>query len=689
MKIDERFFLFIDCNRFRMLCRQVIPDTNGIEQIYIVKSENVPELRDTTDALGPPTMDPEEVEQIKQEPSSDDEQVDDKIDTGDNFGMLDVIIKEEPDEFRGKKEYTCERNSNLKNSNAKDSLKAEYDSCSSDDDEDEEGDETSSSSTSEEENHVKWRARPSKNKHISDDSEEPSDEPEALKLVRKRGPYRKKAKSKDDSTAIKRKIIKRFICHHCPKKFSTLFNLERHEKSHESELPEDQLPQKKRNLCYVCQKEHETKEELHEHLCIHADMLPYTCGECEKPVRVISVRLLNKHYQLHQEMETGIIKCMYCPARFHSLSGCRQHERGHIEGQHIKEAEARAEFESKKLNVKVIIVDGLKRYECDYCKKSYSLLATLRRHTNSHTMEKIYVCKTCGKTFNKASSLTLHEKVHSDFKPYKCETCGKGFKETIRLIEHRRIHTGEKPFQCHCGMAFRKKHILKEHKQACEIPEDLKASNCRFCHESFPCYSDMINHVKQIHGLGMSDTKCQYCMSKFKNAVLLVIHEQRHQLPNVIKCDQCNRIFKQQSNLLRHLEIHANEPESYMCDVCGKVFTQNVNLRIHKRIHSEKRPHVCDLCNKPFYCPGTMRRHRLTHFKGNSRNYIPTLDEDRTKVVSDRIASAEMEPSAGIFTGESTNDKTTTSMHQSSCDGDASLSLHIRSICCIGNWCYL
>lgn len=420
-----------------LFCRQVIPDTNGIEQIYIVKSENVPESRDTVDTLGPSTMDPEEVEQIKQEPPSDDEQTEDKAIAAVNFGMLDVIIKEESDELHDTKECNGESSSNLQDVNSAEPLKVEYNSSSSDDEGEEDGKTGSSSTSDEEDNNVSRRVRQSRNKIVSDDSEDPSDDHEALKVVRKRGPYRKKGKSTGDSTIIKRKIIKRFICHHCPKKFSTLFNLERHEKSHESELPVDQQPQKKRNFCYICQKEHETKEELHEHLCIHADMLPYTCSECEKPVRVISVRLLNKHYQLHQEMETGIIKCMYCPVRFHSLSGCRQHERGHVEGQHIKEAEARAEFESKKLNVKVIIVDGLKRYECDYCKKSYSLLATLRRHTNSHTMEKIYVCKTCGKTFNKASSLTLHEKVHSDFKPYKCETCGKGFKETIRLIEHR------------------------------------------------------------------------------------------------------------------------------------------------------------------------------------------------------------------------------------------------------------
>ncbi|XP_058448944.1 zinc finger protein ZFP2-like [Malaya genurostris] len=621
-----------------MLCRQVIPDTNGIEQIYIVKSENEPENREVSDSLGTSALDNEEVDHIKQEPPSDEEEAcEDGIPS---FGMLDVIIKEELEEpgleDGGETSTKSRKDSNNSNVSMDGSARSSSESDSSYTNSDESDDEVI--------RHTRSRkdTRRTKNVRSIQDTEDSMDE--SLNVSKKRGPYKKKEQPTDKIKAVRRKVIKRFVCHCCPKKFSTLFNLERHEKSHITQA--EKQKHKKKNLCFVCQQENETKDALHEHLCLHADMLPYMCPDCEKPVKVISVRLLNKHFQLHKEMHTGIIKCVYCSARFHSLSGCRQHERGHVEGQHIKEAQARADLESKRLNVKVIIVDGLKRYECEYCGKSYSLLATLRRHTNSHTMEKVYMCKMCGKIFNKASSLTLHEKVHSDVKPYKCETCGKGFKETIRLIEHRRIHTGEKPYQCHCGMAFRKKYILKEHKHICDLPEDIKTCECRFCQQSFPSYLDMVHHIRQLHTLGMPETKCQYCTSKFKNVIQLIIHEQRHDLPNVIKCDQCNRIFKQEANLEAHIKTHINEPEAFICDVCGKTFNQSVNLRIHKRIHNATRSHVCDLCPKSFLCSSTMRRHRLTHFNGNSKNYIPTLEDEETEPGTSQIECVKQKPQA-------------------------------------------
>ncbi|XP_055540415.1 zinc finger and SCAN domain containing protein 4D-like isoform X2 [Wyeomyia smithii] len=316
-----------------MLCRQVMPDTNGIEQIYIVKSETDPECRDGVDALASSVLD-QEVDQIKQEPMSDNDDGD--ISTG--FGMLDVIIKEETEELERE---TINESTLLK----KDGIKQKIfeDEITSSETDSDVGDLSYSHSETTEDDQTQFESAHTKTiivNHLPDHSSDKSPKPS-----KNRGSYKKNAKiTNNKSKQIRRKVIKRFVCHYCPKKFSTLFNMERHEKSHETNAEKQKC--KKKNLCFICQQENETKDALHDHLCIHADMLPYMCKKCEKPVNVLSVRLLNKHFQLHKEMKTGIIKCMYCSARFHSLSGCRQHERGHVEQEHIKEAEARAELES-------------------------------------------------------------------------------------------------------------------------------------------------------------------------------------------------------------------------------------------------------------------------------------------------------------------------------------------------------
>ncbi|XP_001842694.2 zinc finger protein 117 [Culex quinquefasciatus] len=594
--------------------RQVLPETNGIEQIFIIKSEPVKE-EEANDGSDP--MVPEDVDQIKPEPDIDKED-DAKIENpskdepaeAPNFGVLDVIVKQEPEE-----------------------------------------DETSESG----EDDVKSNFDTNDKREVDDDNKKKSNRNFSNKQATKRKRRRKAVEDKSDSNEErficklcgkelstqfnlerhakgherdkgKLEVIKRFVCHYCPNKFSTLFNLQRHEESHESKIPIAlQVHKKKEFYCYVCGHDYETKDRIHEHLYTHADLLPYTCKECDKSVNIKSVRVLNQHLELHKETQTGSIKCLYCPARFHSLKGCQIHERVHIDGSVIAEAELRAQHESNKLNVKVIVVDGLRRYACDYCEKSYTLLATLRKHTNSHTLDKIYPCQRCGKTFDRASSLTLHEKVHSDFAPYKCETCGKGFKATIRLIQHRRIHTGERPFVCHCGMAFRKKFVLTVHEKNCVLPDSSNGCICRFCQMILSGYADLIKHVTELHTQGLSETRCQFCSAKFKNAIPLVIHEYRHQLPNVIKCETCNRIFKNDAHLKKHKRVHMTEPESFMCETCGKTFGRSVCLRNHKSIHTGKRKHKCDLCSKSFLVLRNMRRHRDSHFKVKSKYFIPSL----------------------------------------------------------------
>ncbi|XP_052562387.1 oocyte zinc finger protein XlCOF26-like isoform X2 [Culex pipiens pallens] len=178
-----------------------------------------------------------------------------------------------------------------------------------------------------------------------------------------------------------------------------------------------------------------------------------------------------------------------------------------------------------------------------------------------------------------------------------------------------RLARSEKRFACHCGMTYRKESLLIQHKHICDIPEDIAESTCRFCQLLFTDYSNLLDHVRQLHGPGMPETKCSFCSEWFTNVSSLVIHELRHQQSNVLKCDQCNRIFRQQTNLQRHLKEHQNKVEIFACDECGKTFTQSINLEIHRRTHSGTRPSLCDLCSKCFYCPSSLRLHRLTHYK--------------------------------------------------------------------------
>ncbi|EDS27398.1 zinc finger protein 32 [Culex quinquefasciatus] len=342
-----RFFWYVTSIVIR--CRtQVLPDAtdNGIEQIYIVKTE--PGLEDDG---GLANMVPETVDEIKTEPKfeddgEDNENVDDEKPDEVGFEKVDVIVKVEP-----KVGSDCE--------SKQDDKKIEVRSKTS----------------------VKDRTDATKGKT----------KPKARKKEAKKEKKLSSTKKKVDNAQIK------------DKKFTTYFNLRRHEDLHDIPL-EQQVHKRKEFFCYVCDQDFGSKEGIQEHLYTHADQLPYSCKECDKPMSIKSVRVLNQHLEMHKDTTNGSVKCAWCPQRFHSLKDCKFHERSHVnEGSSALEAlERRASILSKKKNVKIIVVEGTLRYACDLCDKSYTLLDSLRDHMNTHTdsdkPKKLHVCTICNET---------------------------------------------------------------------------------------------------------------------------------------------------------------------------------------------------------------------------------------------------------------------------------------------------
>ncbi|XP_062700016.1 zinc finger protein 678 [Aedes albopictus] len=445
-----------------------------------------------------------------------------------------------------------------------------------------------------------------------------------------------------------RNANRRFVCRYCNKRFAAKFNLERHERNHEMKITDDEEFLNRRNRCYICDsKPCDSKEALMDHLSIHVDKLPYTCVQCEEPAMITSVRLLNKHLASHEEPEKPI-KCVYCDERFISVVVCQAHERTHAQEKEADEV-ATAKMEAERISAKIIIVDGMKRYECGFCGNTYSLLSTLRRHENIHTGKIQYVCKICGKIFNKSSCLLQHERTHSQDAPYKCEICNRRFKETIRLIEHRRIHSGERPFNCpNCFKSFRIKPLLKEHILLCAAPDICQECECRFCSTVFSTFRHLSEHILNSHPILIDETQCEFCDLTFRDSLQLAEHEHYHRNPNSIKCNICGRIFKQLSNLRRHQRLHSNDAVPFQCDLCGKNFSQAGALKVHKRIHSGEKPYKCELCNKHFYHSSTMNRHKRSHYKSKSKLFL--FGEDNSSSQPEVEHPIEAKPDVTIIT---------------------------------------
>ena len=88
-------------------------------------------------------------------------------------------------------------------------------------------------------------------------------------------------------------------------------------------------------------------------------------------------------------------------------------------------------------------INGMKNFECNVSKNTFSLMVDLNRHVRTHSGEKPFKCKICKKRFTQNSNLKAHLRTHTGERPYACRVCGKSFKQSSDLNRHLRLHAGE------------------------------------------------------------------------------------------------------------------------------------------------------------------------------------------------------------------------------------------------------
>ena len=86
--------------------------------------------------------------------------------------------------------------------------------------------------------------------------------------------------------------------------------------------------------------------------------------------------------------------------------------------------------------------------------------------------------------------------------------------------------------------------------------------------------------------------------------------------PKMFVCPECERGFRENSKLIRHMVVHTGE-QPYICSfgTCGKGFSLEFNLRTHMRIHTGEKPYHCTAvgCGYKFAQKTNLNSHVLTH----------------------------------------------------------------------------
>ncbi|KAG2470814.1 zinc finger protein 710a [Polypterus senegalus] len=252
--------------------------------------------------------------------------------------------------------------------------------------------------------------------------------------------------------------------------------------------------------------------------------------------------------------------------------------------------------------------EGLKRWKCRMCEKSYTSKYNLVTHILGHSGIKPHECPRCGKLFKQPSHLQTHLLTHQGTRPHKCDVCNKAFTQTSHLKRHMLQHTDIKPYSCRfCGRGFAYPSELKAHETK---HENGRCHVCVECGLDFPALSQLKRHLTSHQG--PTTYQCHECNKTFHYRSQLQTHLMKHQNIRPFVCSECGMEFAQIHHLKQHSLTHKGVKE-FKCDVCSREFTLSANLKRHMLIHASVRPYQCHVCFKTFVQKQTLKTHMIVH----------------------------------------------------------------------------
>lgn len=269
-------------------------------------------------------------------------------------------------------------------------------------------------------------------------------------------------------------------------------------------------------------------------------------------------------------------------------------------------------------------------YSCKLCAVEFIQEKFVKVHIRETHLEKQFFCETCNRVFVSKKKLELHSKHHGF--SFECPECCNVYTDLRRLICHIKLHPFVLFFFCdYCELIFASVETVQAHLSTHCFVKD-QPHKCELCPESVECTPTRYHvhqFVKAMKGsksgpsssnVPTADTKVSIGSQKqdvnepeaVRTGDTSVSNGSQQQ--DVVNVSEAVYIKLEATQVLDNVK-NVSEVSEIFCQDCGKIFKNESELMVHQYSHDNRGDFSCIECGKPCHSSHALAEHYEEHVK--------------------------------------------------------------------------